>query len=128
MLLYRHDLDLMPDNFYLTNNVGVELFRVGDIATALGYFQKSTELFPGWTTSWNNLGAAHKKLGNLTEAEKCFRRSVQNGPYVGGYQNFALLLLELGKKAELRAFLEQVAFVSFPDNPILRDLYARAQQ
>lgn len=124
LLLFKHDLALMPDNFYLVNNVGVELFRVGKTPEALEYFRRSTELFPGWTTSWTNLGSAHQKLGNHQEAEKCFLRSVENGTSAMGYQNYAISLLQLGKKSELKAFLEQKALVVFPDHPMFKDLYA----
>jgi len=123
LLLYQHDLELMPDNFYLNNNVGVELFRAGNVMGALRYFQKSTELFPGWATSWGNLGAAYMKLDNWVEAERCYRHSVENGSGNLAFQSYASLLLKLGKKVELRTFLEQRALVVFPDNPFYKQLH-----
>ncbi|MEO5969190.1 MAG: hypothetical protein ABIQ95_04620 [Bdellovibrionia bacterium] len=126
LLLYQHDLKLLPDSFYLQNNVGVELFRIGDTTGALGYFQRSTELFPGWNVSWTNLGSAHEKLGNIEEAERCFKRSVDNGPSTLGYQNYASLLLKLDKKAELKTFMEEHALPNFPDNPIFKEFYGQS--
>ncbi|MFZ9595270.1 MAG: tetratricopeptide repeat protein [Bdellovibrionia bacterium] len=125
MKLYQHDLALMPDSFYLANNVGVEYFRMGEIEIARAYFQRSTELFPQWVTNWTNLGAAYQRQGKLDQAELCFERSVKNGASALGYQNYANILSILGKKAELKEFLEKTAFRYFPENPILRSIYMK---
>jgi tetratricopeptide (TPR) repeat protein len=122
-----HDLEIMPDNFYLVNNVGVELYRVGKVSEAFKYFKRSTEIFPEWATSWVNLGAAYHSLGQPLEAERCFKQSVLNGATALGYQSYAQILFELGKIDELKNFLNQRGLVVFPENPILLGINARIQ-
>lgn len=123
LTLYQHDLRLMPDSYYLNNNVGVELFRRNRIPESRPYFEKSTELFPAWTVNWNNLGAVYESSNDLPAAETCFHRSIQNGVYHLAFENYARVLFKQAKYSELRVFLTQVGLKILPNNPILQQIY-----
>jgi hypothetical protein len=119
--LYSHDLALLPDSFDLQNNLGVELFRRGNIAEARVHFERSVELAPHWTTNWNNLGAAYQRQGDIARAEAAYFKSVQNGAYLLAYENYAGLLLTENKITEAREFLEQRALPRFPGSARLQE-------
>lgn len=123
LTLYAHDLALLPDSFDLQNNYGVELFRRGKISEAKAHFERSTELAPHWTVNWNNLGAAHQRLGDLESAEQAYRRSIENGAYPLAYENFAAILINRGKTQEAKSFLTNSALVKFPGSRNLNEYW-----
>jgi len=54
--LYSHDLALQPDSFYLTNNVGVELYRRGQFEEAKPYFEKIHRAFSSLDNQLDQFG------------------------------------------------------------------------
>jgi tetratricopeptide (TPR) repeat protein len=119
--LYSHDLAITPDSFDLQNNLGVELFRRGNIAEAKVHFERSVELAPHWTTNWNNLGAAHQRQGDIARAEAAYFKSIQNGDYLLAYENYAGILINQNKTTEAREFLQKRALLRFPGSSRLRE-------
>lgn len=112
--LYSHDISYLPDSFYLQNNLGVELFRRGDVHSAKEHFERSVELAPHWTINWSNLGAANQRLGDMEKAKECYRRSIRNGTYYLAYLNYAEILLAENRLEEAQAFLQKEALPRFP--------------
>lgn len=124
-ILYSHDLEMMPDSFYLNDDLGLEYYKRAQFQEAKTYFQRSVEAFPDGSSGWNDLGAAYTVLGNLDEAETCYWNAVQKGGYDRAYENYAKLLYLRGKKTDARQFLETRALKLFPNNPLLRSIYQR---
>lgn len=122
LTLYSQDIKNSQNSFDLENNLGVELFRVGDFANAKKHFQKSVELSPQWWTNWNNLGAIYEREGNLEKAQEFYRKSIDNGQYYLAYENYAKILYKEGKTEELKNFLENEALKVLPYNQLLRQL------
>lgn len=125
--LYTTDIVHQQDSAHLQNNVGVELFRRGQIQEAKGYFEKSIELNPGWKISWNNLGAVYHRTGNLTKAEECYRNSMKYGPYLLAYRGLAMALAQENRISESQTFITR-ALLQFPADPELLQLAERLRK
>jgi len=126
--LYQNDIKLNPDAYDLTNNIGVESFRQGELDEAGKYFLRSTELAPYWWTNWNNLGVIYEREGNLEEAGKLYRKSIKNGDYFLAYENLASILYKQERYEELRKFLEEDALLKFPYNRKLNLIYFQLKE
>ena len=79
--LYSADIKVNPESFDLSNNVGVELFRVGQKDEAKFYFEKSIGLQPKWHFAYNNLGVVYDDKGELQKAEELFKKTLENSDY-----------------------------------------------
>lgn len=121
--LFTHDVRLSPGAFDLENNVGVALFRQGDITGARRHFLESGRLAPGWWVNWNNVGATYQRTHDYENALKYYKRSLKNGDYYLAYENYASTLIILKRYPEARSFLTSRAMRIFPYNQNLRDLY-----
>lgn len=120
--LYQHDIEIMQDSFDLENNLGVELYRVGEKIEAKKHFARSTELSPGWWTNWNNLGVSMEEEGNLRLAQEYYDQAIKNGQYYLAYGNYARVLLKQQRWQEARLFLEK-SLKLYPNNSTLIELY-----
>ena len=123
--LYSHDIIYDPGSFYLQNNLGVELFRRGEIQAAQAHFEKSVELAPHWTINWNNLGATYQRMGRNQDAIRSYEQSIKNGTYYLAYLNYAELLLLEKRPHEALEFLNKKALPRFPASTHLHE-YAKA--
>ncbi len=128
LTLYSHDINVSRNAFDLENNLGVELFRIGKFEEAKVHFEKSTQLSPQWWTNWNNLGAVYEREGDATTAARLYRRSIDNGQYYLAYENYAAILVMLGRKDEAKTFLEKEALPRLPYNQRLRLIYDYLKQ
>ena len=125
--LYSHDVLYSHNSFDLENNLGVELFRKGDIDNARKHFKKSTELAPTWWVNWNNLGATYERKHDLKTAEKYYKKALDNGDYYLAYQNYAGILIKLNREQEAMNFLRDNAMHKFPYNATLVRMYEYLQ-
>jgi tetratricopeptide (TPR) repeat protein len=123
LTLYSHDAAILPNDFNLENNLGVELWRIGKIDEAGIHFQASVNLAPSWWTNWNNLGAYRQSLGDLTGAEVDYKKAIDNGNYYLAYENYAGILIKEGKTKEAEDFLENNALKYFPENQNLEEMH-----
>ncbi len=122
LTLYSHDINI-SQSFDLVNNLGVVLYRNGDIETARVYFEKSIQMSPDWWTNYNNLGAYWEAKGNLPKAEELYLTAIKNGNYYLAYENYTGILIKEGKTKEAKDFLENKALRYFPQNQKLQYLY-----
>jgi len=122
LTLYQHDSQIMPNSFDLQNNLGVELYRSGDLSGAKVHFSRSVKLSPTWWINWNNLGVVIEADGDLDTALAYYRRSIDNGQYYLAYGNYARVLLKQSKWQEARLFLED-SLRLYPHSQNLKDLY-----
>lgn len=123
LTLYSRDIRISRNAFDLENNLGVELFRAGRINEAKAHFQRSVELSPRWWTNWNNLGAVYEREGNATEAARLYRKAIDNGQYYLAFENYAGILIKLGRYQEAKEFLGKEALPRLPNNARLRTFY-----
>jgi len=115
LTLYSHDAKIVTNDFNLSNNLGVELFRIGKFEEAKINFQKSVNLAPNWWTNWNNLGAVIERDGDLETAATYYKKAIDNGNYYLAYENYALILIKQGKYNEAEEFINN-ALLYFPQN------------
>lgn len=118
--LYQNDIVISPNSFDLTNNLGVELFRHGQIDQAQKYFLLSTKLAPYWWTNFNNLGVTLEAAGDATSAAKAYKIAIDNGQYYLAYENYARLLIITNQLQEAQQFLDD-AIEQFPHNQTLKE-------
>ena len=50
------------------------------LAQAIGHLQRSVELNPKYFSAWSNLGDAHRAVGNLDDALRCYHESLSLSP------------------------------------------------
>ena len=125
--LYQRELKLHPFDATMSNNVGVILFRNGYWQEAKPYFVRSTELNPSWNVAWNNWGAIEEREGRFDKALELYRKSFTVGAYALAIENYARLLLKMGRNQEGRSFI-QWALQHYPYNPTLLSLNAELQR
>ena len=119
--LFSHDVHLNPEAFDLQNNLGVELFRRGQTEKARPCFEKSIQLAPNWWTPYNNLGAYWEQKKDYQKALDYYQKSIQAGDYYLAYENYANLLIKLGRVSTAKEFIDR-ALKKFPLNQRLRYL------
>jgi len=84
--------DIRQDSsFDLQNNIGVELFRIGQYKEAKKYFEKSVKLAPYWWVNWNNLGTIYEREKNYQKAKEYYQKAIDNGQYYLAYENLSKL-------------------------------------
>ncbi len=123
--LYRHDIAASPDAFDLQNNLGVEIFRRGDVALAKKHFVRSIELSPKWWTNWSNLGAVLEREKDFAGAKHAYETAIANGGYFLAYENLAQTLL-FHESTPSALLFTQNALTIFPNNSRLWQTYALA--
>lgn len=112
--LYSHDIKISKNSFDLENNLGVELFRKGDLENARMHFDRSVELQPNWAISLNNLGAVYNRIGDLEKAGLYYKKAVEKEDYYLAYENLALLLAKKEPNSEGTINFLQKALLKFP--------------
>ncbi len=71
---------------------GLEAQKIGDLDTAVIYYQKAIEIAPYFISAYNDLGIAYELKGWLDRAEDIYLRGLQVDPsYLNIYSNLALL-------------------------------------
>lgn len=127
--LYSHDIQISENSFDLENNLGVELFRRGDIEDAKRHFEKSVNLQPEWTISLNNLGAVYSRMGDLQKAKFYYEKATEKGDYYLAYENLAFLLVGAEDHNEAFRFFQK-AIAKFPNSTNINSaaaiVYAKA--
>jgi len=127
LTLYQNDIRLSPNSFDLTNNLGVELLRHGQIDEAQQYFLRSTQLAPYWWINFNNLGVTLENAGNASAAAEAYQIAIDNGNYYLAYENYARLLINNNQLSEAAKFLT-TALKQFPNNVTLQEFAQYVQQ
>ncbi len=120
--LYEHDIKYNQNAFDLSNNYGVELYRVGRYEEAGKYFEQSVELAPHWWTNYSNLGAYWERKGDLKKAEELYKKAIDNGNYYLAYENYAGVLIKQEKFNEAEKFLQETLSY-YPGNERLNLMY-----
>ena len=128
LALYQREAELHPWDAIMVNNVGVELFRQNRVSVAGPYFLKATELNPHWNVAINNLGAFEEQQGHNEEALKLYFKSLTVAAYPLAYENYAKLLVKMGKRELAYAFIKEQALPLYPNNQILQALWKLLNQ
>ncbi|MCB5363481.1 tetratricopeptide repeat protein [Pusillimonas sp. CC-YST705] len=77
--LLERALQLEPDNPYILDSIGWYYYRVGDLATALRYLERSYQLLPAADVA-AHLGEVLWKQGRRDEAKRIWREALAKEP------------------------------------------------
>ncbi len=78
--IFRHTLEVAPENFMSEMNLGVALRENGKEQEAHQHFENAVLLRPFYPDALNNLAISKLNLGRLSEAESLFRRAIASNP------------------------------------------------
>ena len=114
--LWQHALDVMPDNYYAHNGLGLELGKQGRNGEARAEFIEASRLAPGFPNGHNNLGLLLANENRPDEAVAEFRKALDLNPdYVQAHINLGNALLKTRKTEEALAHYAEAVRVA-PDS------------
>jgi tetratricopeptide (TPR) repeat protein len=71
---------------------GLESQRIGNIDTAMSFYQKAIGIDPSYTIAYNDLGIIYEGKGFIDQAEDCYLKAIKIDPnYLSAYTNLALV-------------------------------------
>ncbi len=92
----------------MNNEVGKNYYKAGNYTMAKDEFQRAVINDPDNADYIHNLAAAHKKQGQVGEAERLYRHAINVNPeHQPSYHSLALLLNEQGRQGETFAMLQE---------------------
>lgn len=108
LVLWKHVLEVRPQNARAMTNYGALLESAGRIPEAMPYLKRAVELSPSYGSAHYNFGVALAKSGNVDEAIREFRDCVRYEPnHVSGHYNLGYGLLARGQMAEAEKHLQR---------------------
>ncbi|MGD0786331.1 MAG: tetratricopeptide repeat protein, partial [Sedimentisphaerales bacterium] len=109
LALFRHTLDVTPDNPLILESYANYLFEIGRLSESIEQFDKLMKIKPDSAESHCNLGCALMWTGKPGPAIEQFRLAVKYKPgFVLAYNNLAAALYEQGKRDEAAECFNQV--------------------
>ncbi len=113
--LWRTTIAHNPSAFAAQSELGLILYRRGDLDAAAARFQAAIDLKPDYYEALNNLGIIENLRGNHQVAADLFRRALDVFPgYVPAWVNLGTAEYRLGHTAEAIAALREALRI-FPD-------------
>lgn len=104
--LFRHAIDVVPDNALAHNNLGMALVARGEIGEALEHFHTAAEIAPLDTDARANEGNALRVLGRPVEAVAAYTKALGQAPDDASLHfNLATALVDLSRFDEAAAHL-----------------------
>jgi len=117
----------VDEAIYLKAVVGLEQTRRWPEAEQA--YSTAARRWPHNPTSWIGLGNSRYALGNLKGAERAFRSAVAAAPQSGAaYNNLAHVLMELDRKDEALAVIQQAIQLGGPLAEVFRKTLAEIQE
>lgn len=90
--LCTHDAKINRESYILQYCVSNELFIKENFLESRNHAIRATELYPGYFLSWYILGRSYYELGETSNAEKAFRKTLEFNDFGLGSQELALIL------------------------------------
>jgi tetratricopeptide (TPR) repeat protein len=95
--IFRHTIEVSPDNFMAHMNLGVELDRRGALMEAMQHYEAAVMMRPYYPLALMNLAQAKVRSGQYGEAEQLFVRASLNPRYsISALSSLAALLEQQG--------------------------------
>ncbi len=110
--LWRHAIEVDPENYRAQSAYGSILGNEGKPAEAMAHFQEAIRLEPDFADAYYNLGRTYTDLGRTDEAIEQYRRALAlRSDFAEAHNNLGLLLGRIGQPdqatAEYEAALRQ---------------------
>ncbi len=103
---YRKILQTEPGNIDAWHLLGVLAHQTSRNDDAIDYIGRAISRSPSQAIFHNNLGAAYRAAGRMTEAQASFARALQlKSDYVDAHSNLAAVLHALGRLADAQTHL-----------------------
>lgn len=97
--IFRHTIEVSPDNFMAHMNLGVALDRAGKLEEASKHYDIAVTIRPFYPDALSNLGGARARLGDLSSAENLFKRAIGSSPtFVQAHYNLGLVYWQTGRQ------------------------------
>lgn len=98
--IFRHTIEVSPDNFMAHMNLGVALDRAGKLEEASKHYDIAVTIRPFYPDALSNLGGARARLGDLSSAENLFKRAIGSSPtFVQAHYNLGLVYWQTGRQS-----------------------------
>lgn len=124
--LYSHDLKNDVNNFDMQNNLGNELFQLGEIENAKVHFEKSIDLSPKQSINYTNLATVYAVKKEYSKAFSYYNKAIENNPdYYPAYEKSAFIYLSQKQYKQAISYLKE-AILKFPNQPVLYIFLAEA--
>ncbi|MGP8022369.1 MAG: tetratricopeptide repeat protein [Limisphaerales bacterium] len=99
--LYRHALAVTKDNYLAHHNLGIALYKEGQVGEAISQYREALRLKPDYAEAHYNLGAALAANGQTDEAIRQFQTAIQLKPdYAEAHVNLGTALGKEGRLDE----------------------------
>jgi len=96
---------------------GYDLQRVGDLDSALTFYQKAIELDKDYAVPYNDLGVISEAKGNDVAAEECYLQAIKIDPeFLSAYTNLALFYENKGDKDKAYTYWKKRAEKGAPED------------
>ena len=129
MTLWQHTLDVMPDNYYAHNALGLELDKQGRSTDAMAHFVESIRLAPGFVNARENIGMLLGRQGRTSEAIAQYEQALQLVPHhVRAHINLANELARIGRLDEAIAHYHEALRLDPASSEAHTDLGSALQQ
>jgi Flp pilus assembly protein TadD len=98
LLLFSRGVEVAPKNNYPADGLAMELFRRGDVGSAIHLDNRIVRQSPNFWHAHYSLGYFYFDTGNLDEAERCLERAIMIRPAEASQYCFlGLVMLESGR-------------------------------
>jgi protein O-GlcNAc transferase len=107
---YKHAIVIRPGYADAMNNLGNVYKELGEFKLAADAYESAIHVQPGLIAAVNNAGCLLRALGRLDEAEKIFRRGLEQGDHSALLDNLGNVLKDSGRLDEaIDCFAKAVA-------------------
>jgi tetratricopeptide (TPR) repeat protein len=101
--LFRHTLQVTTGNCEINYNLGNDLFRKGDLDTAIKEYEEALRINPNHANAHNNLGVALFRKGDLNTAIQEYREALLINPnHAMAFNNLGVALAQKKMQDETR--------------------------
>lgn len=125
LTLYKHATEVVRNNWWAHNNLGISLSKKGNLDKAVYHFNKAIDIKPKYFRAHNNLGNSFKLQGRFDEAVSQYQQALELNPfYIEARNNLAILLSEQNKLDDALEHFQKSLLLK-PDHPLALNGTAR---
>jgi tetratricopeptide (TPR) repeat protein len=82
VIFWNDSIRHSPDNARLYNNLGLALYRRGEVQNSIKEFEEALRISPTYALAHNNLGLSYRLQGNQNKAVLHFNKALQYDPKI----------------------------------------------
>lgn len=110
--------DDLKEHAKIYRDKGYEAQRMGDLDSAMSYYQKAIELDPVYVAAYNDLGVIYESKGFTDRAEESYLKCLKIDPYYrGAYFNLASLYEDKGELRKAAYYWKKRIQIGDPNDP-----------